>query len=133
MNIRITGSGSYIPDSIEKNERQYLALLEKLKKNLNQEKTQNRSLTLKNDDLLNNLKQKLMAEVLTDLGIKEILAQFNIDELNNGASTGGHWFNIWIRCTFNPFLWRHKQPFPIIDGNDSISCGPRKCNQHSTS
>jgi len=34
-----------------------------------------------------------MAEVLTDLGIKEILAQFNIDELNNGASTGGHWFN----------------------------------------
>jgi len=34
-----------------------------------------------------------MAEVLTDLGIKEILAQFNIEELNNGASTGGHWFN----------------------------------------
>lgn len=34
-----------------------------------------------------------MAEVLTDLGIKDILAQFSIEEVNNGASTGGHWFN----------------------------------------
>ena len=34
-----------------------------------------------------------MAEVMTDLGIGEILAQFGIDPVNNGASTGGHWFN----------------------------------------
>jgi aldehyde dehydrogenase (NAD+) len=34
-----------------------------------------------------------MAEVLTDLGIKNILAQLNIETVNNGASTGGHWFN----------------------------------------
>ena len=34
-----------------------------------------------------------MAEVLTDLGIKNILDQLNIDPMNNGASTGGHWFN----------------------------------------
>ena len=34
-----------------------------------------------------------MAEVLTDLGIKKYLAQFRIEEVNNGASTGGHWFN----------------------------------------
>ena len=34
-----------------------------------------------------------MAEVLTDLGIKDILAQFSIEQENNGASTGGHWFN----------------------------------------
>lgn len=34
-----------------------------------------------------------MAEVLTDLGIKDILTQFKIEEVNNGASTGGHWFN----------------------------------------
>ena len=34
-----------------------------------------------------------MAEVLTDLGIKNILAQLNIESMNNGASTGGHWFN----------------------------------------
>lgn len=34
-----------------------------------------------------------MAEVITDLGIKNILDQLNIDPVNNGASTGGHWFN----------------------------------------
>ena len=34
-----------------------------------------------------------MAEVLTDLGIKNILDQLGIDPMNNGASTGGHWFN----------------------------------------
>ncbi len=34
-----------------------------------------------------------MAEVLTDLGIKNILDQLGIEEMNNGASTGGHWFN----------------------------------------
>ena len=34
-----------------------------------------------------------MAEVMADLGMKEILAQFGIEEVNNGASTGGHWFN----------------------------------------
>ncbi|OFZ10170.1 MAG: aldehyde dehydrogenase [Bacteroidetes bacterium RIFCSPHIGHO2_02_FULL_44_7] len=34
-----------------------------------------------------------MAEVLMDLGIEEILAQLGIEENNNGASTGGHWFN----------------------------------------
>ena len=34
-----------------------------------------------------------MAEVLTDLGIKNILVQLNIESMNNGASTGGHWFN----------------------------------------
>jgi aldehyde dehydrogenase (NAD+) len=34
-----------------------------------------------------------MAEVLTDQGIKNILAQFNIEEVNSGASTGGRWFN----------------------------------------
>ena len=34
-----------------------------------------------------------MAETLIDLGIKEILAQFGIEEVNNGASTGGYWFN----------------------------------------
>lgn len=34
-----------------------------------------------------------MAEVLTDLGIKNILTQLNIEPINNGASTGGHWFN----------------------------------------
>ncbi len=34
-----------------------------------------------------------MAEVLTDLGIKNILTQLNIEPMNNGASTGGHWFN----------------------------------------
>ena len=34
-----------------------------------------------------------MAEVLTDQGIKKILAQFNIEEVNSGASTGGRWFN----------------------------------------
>ncbi|MCJ8290727.1 MAG: aldehyde dehydrogenase family protein [Crocinitomicaceae bacterium] len=34
-----------------------------------------------------------MAEVLTDEGIKKILAQFNIEEVNSGASTGGRWFN----------------------------------------
>ena len=34
-----------------------------------------------------------MAEVLTDQGIKNILAQFKIEEVNSGASTGGRWFN----------------------------------------
>ena len=34
-----------------------------------------------------------MAEVLTDQGIKNILTQFNIEEVNSGASTGGRWFN----------------------------------------
>ncbi len=34
-----------------------------------------------------------MAEVLTDQGIKHILAQFNIEEVNSGASAGGRWFN----------------------------------------
>lgn len=34
-----------------------------------------------------------MAEVMTDLGIKNILDQFGIETTNNGASTGGHWFN----------------------------------------
>ncbi|MCH2224432.1 MAG: aldehyde dehydrogenase family protein [Crocinitomicaceae bacterium] len=34
-----------------------------------------------------------MAEVLTDLGMKEILTQLGIEDINNGASTGGHWFN----------------------------------------
>ena len=34
-----------------------------------------------------------MAEVLTDMGMKEILDQLGIKEMNNGASTGGHWFN----------------------------------------
>ncbi len=34
-----------------------------------------------------------MAEVLTDLGIEKILSQFGIEQNNNGASTGGHWFN----------------------------------------
>lgn len=33
-----------------------------------------------------------MAEVMTDLGIQEILAQLGIEEMNNGASTGGKWF-----------------------------------------
>ncbi len=30
---------------------------------------------------------------MTDLGMKEILAQFGIEAENSGASTGGHWFN----------------------------------------
>lgn len=34
-----------------------------------------------------------MDQVMTDLGIGEILTQFGIENLNNGASTGGHWFN----------------------------------------
>lgn len=34
-----------------------------------------------------------MAETMTDLGIDAILAQFGIEKVNNGASTGGHWFN----------------------------------------
>ncbi|NRA11842.1 MAG: aldehyde dehydrogenase family protein [Crocinitomicaceae bacterium] len=34
-----------------------------------------------------------MAETMTDLGIEEILSQFGIEKVNNGASTGGHWFN----------------------------------------
>ncbi len=33
-----------------------------------------------------------MAEVLTDSGIEQILKRFNIEEENNGASTGGKWF-----------------------------------------
>jgi aldehyde dehydrogenase (NAD+) len=33
-----------------------------------------------------------MAEVMTDLGIQEILSQLGIEEQNNGASTGGKWF-----------------------------------------
>jgi len=32
-----------------------------------------------------------MVEEMTDLGMKEILAQFGIEAENNGASTGGHW------------------------------------------
>ena len=34
-----------------------------------------------------------MAEVMMDLGMKEILDKLGIEDLNNGASTGGHWFN----------------------------------------
>lgn len=34
-----------------------------------------------------------MAEVLEDLGMKAILSELGIESLNNGASTGGHWFN----------------------------------------
>ncbi|MFT6243414.1 MAG: aldehyde dehydrogenase (NAD+) [Salibacteraceae bacterium] len=34
-----------------------------------------------------------MAETMTDLGIGEILSQLGIEKVNNGASTGGHWFN----------------------------------------
>lgn len=33
-----------------------------------------------------------MAEVLSGAAIREILAQFGIEDENNGASTGGHWF-----------------------------------------
>jgi len=33
-----------------------------------------------------------MAETMADLGIQEILAQLGIEEVNNGASTGGKWF-----------------------------------------
>ena len=33
-----------------------------------------------------------MAEVLNDLGIQEILSQFGIEEVNNGASMGSKWF-----------------------------------------
>jgi len=34
-----------------------------------------------------------MTETINDLGVKEILTQLGIEEINNGASTGGHWFN----------------------------------------
>ena len=34
-----------------------------------------------------------MAETMTDLGIEAILTQLGIEKTNNGASTGGHWFN----------------------------------------
>ena len=34
-----------------------------------------------------------MAETRTDLGIEAILSQLGIEKNNNGASTGGHWFN----------------------------------------
>lgn len=34
-----------------------------------------------------------MSAVTTDLGIEQILQQFNIEKENNGASTGGRWFN----------------------------------------
>ena len=34
-----------------------------------------------------------MAEVMTDLGMTQILSQLGIEQVNNGASTGGHWFN----------------------------------------
>ena len=33
-----------------------------------------------------------MAETIADLGIQEILSQLGIEEINNGASTGGKWF-----------------------------------------
>jgi aldehyde dehydrogenase (NAD+) len=33
-----------------------------------------------------------MTEVMTDQGIQEILSQLGIQEINNGASTGGKWF-----------------------------------------
>lgn len=33
-----------------------------------------------------------MAEVIAEQGIQEILAQLGIEEINNGASTGGKWF-----------------------------------------
>ena len=33
-----------------------------------------------------------MAETMADLGIQEILSQLGIEEINNGASTGGKWF-----------------------------------------
>jgi len=34
-----------------------------------------------------------MTEVATDLGMNTILSQLGIEQINNGASTGGHWFN----------------------------------------
>jgi len=34
-----------------------------------------------------------MAETMTDLGIANILSQLGIEQNNNGASTGGRWFN----------------------------------------
>lgn len=34
-----------------------------------------------------------MAETIIDLGITQILDQLGIEAVNNGASTGGHWFN----------------------------------------
>lgn len=34
-----------------------------------------------------------MAEVLTDLGIKDILNQLGVDSVNGGASTGSNWMN----------------------------------------
>jgi aldehyde dehydrogenase (NAD+) len=34
-----------------------------------------------------------MAEVMEDIGVDKILAKFGIEAVNNGASTGGHWFN----------------------------------------
>lgn len=33
-----------------------------------------------------------MSEVISEKSIQSILEQFNIEALNNGASTGGHWF-----------------------------------------
>jgi len=33
-----------------------------------------------------------MTEVMTDQGIQEILSQLGVQEINNGASTGGKWF-----------------------------------------
>jgi aldehyde dehydrogenase (NAD+) len=34
-----------------------------------------------------------MAETMIDLGVKEILNQLGVQEINKGASTGSHWFN----------------------------------------
>lgn len=34
-----------------------------------------------------------MSEIINDLEIRDILSQLGIEEENNGASTGGHWFN----------------------------------------
>ena len=34
-----------------------------------------------------------MTEVINDFGIQQILEKLGIEEVNNGASTGGRWFN----------------------------------------
>ena len=34
-----------------------------------------------------------MSTAIAEMGIKEVLDQLGIEEVNSGASTGGHWFN----------------------------------------
>lgn len=34
-----------------------------------------------------------MSQVITDFGVRQILEEFGIEDINNGASTGGRWFN----------------------------------------